>query len=492
MEKNFLGNNVERLVIMCSIVLFVLVYVIRFIYTSAYTPTWDTVDFALAIHEFDLLKMQPHFPGYPYFILGGMFVSRWIDDPARALSILNVFLNVTAVFPVYWITKRWHSTAVSVVLTLSVQVIAFSMVMSGAPNSEGAAIAILWWYLWSLLKAKENRNYMIQLIPLFIFSVLMGVRLSYLPFGGGIFLLWIVKWKENRSILSIVSQLILAVVFQMVWVFGLILSEGSITNFINLALNFTNGHFNEWGGSVQTSSLSLIERVIVLCFHNIFWSGFSAETVGLAFIMFAFLFHVVVVWLRNRTLCYSETKALFLLLGLYIIWALFAQNIEKARHILPLLGPSLLVFMHVYVKTGVNKLKLTMLFVLIIANLVVGIQHIREQAIKDPAVYQLAWDLEKMDDQLSVYTWEETRVFDYLNVSFQHKRILTFDYFLQQLKYEEGKRIFVTDKVIEGFKQQTDQDLKRFVTKVNKYESNHLFDPIYSEIILYEWKKEEE
>lgn len=39
-----------------------------------------------------------------------------------------------------------------------------------------------------------------------------------------------------------------------------------------------------------------------------------------------------------------------------------------------------------------------------------------------PAVYQLAHFLEKKDEPLIVYTWEESRVFEYLSVPFRHEK----------------------------------------------------------------------
>nr|WP_232467183.1 hypothetical protein [Anoxybacillus flavithermus] len=54
-----------------SIIALVVVYISCFVYASPFAATWDEVDFALALDRYDLLAMQPHFPGYPYFIFGG-------------------------------------------------------------------------------------------------------------------------------------------------------------------------------------------------------------------------------------------------------------------------------------------------------------------------------------------------------------------------------------------------------------------------------------
>ncbi|TXK86803.1 nucleoporin-interacting protein, partial [Parageobacillus sp. SY1] len=62
--KHFLGNN--RLLSYFSLVILLCLFFVEIYYASPYAATWDQVDFALALDRYDLLAMQPHFPGYPY------------------------------------------------------------------------------------------------------------------------------------------------------------------------------------------------------------------------------------------------------------------------------------------------------------------------------------------------------------------------------------------------------------------------------------------
>lgn len=112
----------------------------------------------------------------------------------------------------------------------------------------------------------------------------------------------------------------------------------------------------------------------------------------------------------------------------------------------------------------------------------------QEQKEGIPATYQLASYLQEQQQPFIVYTWEETRVMEYLHVSYEHKRFYTYEYFLQDTKYHQNDTIYVTNHLIEGFQKQgigiTDK-----VEQVASFHSNPLFDPVYSEIVLYEWKK---
>ena len=49
------------------IILFLLFIVSRLFTTIYYIADPDSLRFALAIQEYDLVKLQPHFPGYPVF-----------------------------------------------------------------------------------------------------------------------------------------------------------------------------------------------------------------------------------------------------------------------------------------------------------------------------------------------------------------------------------------------------------------------------------------
>src|SRR5690242_18015678 len=68
-----------------------LVVLITRILTAPKTP-WENDEFlfAEAVRKFDPSNYHPHPPGYPLFVLLGKFVALIVDDPWRALVIVNV------------------------------------------------------------------------------------------------------------------------------------------------------------------------------------------------------------------------------------------------------------------------------------------------------------------------------------------------------------------------------------------------------------------
>lgn len=87
-----------------------------------------------------------------------------------------------------------------------------------------------------------------------------------------------------------------------------------------------------------------------------------------------------------------------------------------------------------------------------------------------------------------LYTWEETRVLGYLNAGYEHRKIVTFDYFRSLAQAETGRTVLLTDHVLGGFIRQNPAAAEMAVP-VAEYRANSLFDPVYSRIVLYEWKE---
>ncbi|WP_044894570.1 hypothetical protein [Bacillus alveayuensis] len=478
--KHFLGNT-RFLSYFCMSVLSWLFY-IEYQYASPYAATWDQVDFALALNRYDLLAMQPHFPGYPYFILGGMIVSTFIENPAKALAVFNVLLMFSATIPIFLLAKKYYTNEATWLITCLIQSSSFLMLIVTQPMSEGAAIAVLWWYLWAVQMARERLTLPIHLLPLFFLGVILGIRLSYLPFAAALLFLWYDDWKTYKRISRIMILFVAALFFQLIWVGAVALTEGSITGFIKLAFTFTIGHFQEWGGAVTAEDDSIVQRFLTLIFYNVFWTGIASQNIGL-FIIYIIL--VLFIVCKNREAV--RIPNWMIITGIfYFLWAWLAQNIEKPRHIAPLVTIILFYIWGRYFSVGKSMYKKWFALTVFIIQVIVGSIHVYGQATHLPATYQLTYDLQKVDVPFVVYTWEETRVMEYLDADFIHKRVFHFDVFLQDKANYKHATIYLTDHVVKGFAAQG-VSLEGHLLKVKTYKSSTLADPVYGEITLYEW-----
>ncbi|MFC5774603.1 hypothetical protein [Ectobacillus antri] len=459
----------KKISFMLAVGLLAITFTLRLLYASPFAATWDEVDFSLALDRYDLAMMQPHFPGYPFFIFMGMLIHTWIDNPSEALAIGNTILLITATVPIYLICRQRVSKELAIWITVVLQTGSYLSVLATQAMSEGTALAILWWYIWSLYIARAKAAFWCQVIPLFLFAILMGIRVSYIPFGAGLFWLWHTDWKRRGA--KVLFLVVLAGLMQFIWIGALVWNTGGLDGFLKLAFGFVSGHFTEWGGAATATNDPIFHRIANLVWTNIVWTGLFAHSflVAGAFILLL----LVVIW-KWQSLHFKQEALIFLLFSAYFIWNLLAQNIDKPRHSYPLVLLLLLLILRASPRVTVVPL-----IVIALLQTSVGGMLVREQATSLPATYQLALYIQ---GEATVYTWEETRVMEYLQVPYTHKRVQQYAYFLQDKKYREHDTIYVTNHLLSGF--QT-QGIQPQVERVKTFRSNPLFDPIYSDITLY-------
>jgi hypothetical protein len=309
---------------------------------------------------------------------------------------------------------------------------------------------------------------------------------------------------------------------QLVWVVGLALSEGTLSGFWKLSVAFVEGHFSEWGGGIASSNMAFSQRLPQLLGHNLIGHALLGGSVSIG-ILLALLLGAAAIgiwqrryWQRSFSLNGERQTAslrepanrefyvwLAVCCGAYALWALFGQNIEKPRHIAPVVGPLLFfIYCAAYntassmwkarsserlIRSSVIPVTIYLLLVaLISAQMASGAKLLQRQAAEDPAVYQLHRYVSALKEPFVLYTWEETRVLQYLGADYNHQRIFTYEYFKATAGASPGQRVLITDHVLQGFEQQG-QQMRAHVKPIAEFHSDPLFDPVYANITLYEW-----
>ena len=369
----------HKILVLMSVAAILILFLYQLRHVNAYAATWDQVDYSLALERFDIMAMQPHFPGYPYFILGGLFIHQFIEDQTASLTVFNILFYFSAVFPIYKLARRYVSQSFSFLIAAMIYSSSYVLVTVNQPMSEGAGLAALWWYFWSIERALRKNGRLGDWLPLILFSVLLGIRLSYLPFGVGLIYLFWKKWNEKEYTLKQLSiRILFALILQLIWVGGLVFSEGSIQGFVKLSLAFTSGHFNDWGNTAVSSDQSVLDRVFTLLFNNLFWHGLSSLSIFIAAIM-------MVLGLLSLSHFRWSIKTLlpaYMMALSYFIWALLAQNVEKPRHIVPVVLFILFILFVTILKNLSHPMIAVICLVLILSNSVKSVQMIHEQATR--------------------------------------------------------------------------------------------------------------
>lgn len=318
---------------MAFLLLLILCIASRVATTIYYIEDPDSLRFALAIVDYSVADLRPHFPGYPVFCFIVKLLHLIVGSYAVAFSIAGG-LSLFAI--IYFALKLSGFTLRSIPGAALAMLIFFNpliWLMSNRymPDLMGAACML--GALYFLLHHKgDTRRLAIGLI---LTGLLAGIRLSYLPF-----LLPPIAWvllMERRKWLNIAALAAGGIV----WLVPLIAITG-LDALIGAASMQTAGHFTDFGGTVYNEP-DLIGRFAQIIQYvaadgmGSWWPGRNWVTAIVA----AGLMIGLIAGLADRewSRAWDRTR-LLLVAGIlsYLLWIWLFQNVlYQNRHILPLL-----------------------------------------------------------------------------------------------------------------------------------------------------------
>lgn len=207
----------------CATALALLTVASRLPYRARMLYNWDAVQFALALEEYDVVKHQPHPPGYVLYVGLGRIVNAWVNDPAAAYVILAVAFSGLTTFVVYYLGRAVYDRAAALA--------AASLL----------AVSPLFWFYGSVGLTYAGEALFASIVAYFSYRALRGSRTDawlaagYLGLAGGIrqsillllFPLWLggvaLGIRRARVIavgLAIVAVAVLTWFLPMIWLTG--------------------------------------------------------------------------------------------------------------------------------------------------------------------------------------------------------------------------------------------------------------------------------
>jgi hypothetical protein len=201
----------------------VLTVLSRLPYRATTLYNWDSVQFALALNEYDVVKHQPHPPGYILYVVLGRLVNAWLQDPTAAYVLLAVGFSGLTTFVVYYLARAIYDrdTALAAATLL--------------------AVSPLFWFYGSVGLTYAGEALFASIVAYFAFRALEGSRTDgwlaagYLGLAGGmrqsllvlLLPLWLgasfVGLRRLRPVavgLAIMSTTVLTWFVPMIWLTG--------------------------------------------------------------------------------------------------------------------------------------------------------------------------------------------------------------------------------------------------------------------------------
>ncbi|MBO8163502.1 MAG: DUF2723 domain-containing protein [Brevibacillus sp.] len=524
-----------------------LALVVRLVHAGTYAESWDAVDFALALERYDIFEMQPHFPGYPLFILFGHLFLPLTGDPVLALSWLSAWFGSLSIIPFYQLACRTCRDPLTVWTACLLFAANPLLALTGTqPMSEALGMFfVLVFQAWvaRTLDAPPHRLLFFTCVGVILLSCILAVRISYFPVGLVLLYPLTRLWKAHkRTTGSLLACLIVILVFTaslLAWLLPTAATEGGLTAYFALGKAFTSGHFAEWGGTAFTaeSDAAWWERIKTWIWDRAVmngltgtaeWATMAPLSVGVAIFctsLSVFLLVAGALQLIHRGTA-KRSVASFAALSVipYALWMIVGQNPEKSRHLLPLLPWVILLAAYGWTvlwklsetrsAAAVNRLVpcpqsansgfgrtcfapngraithcvLTLPMILLICSLFVRQLTVLEQHLHPPPALQLVRYVEEHypAEKTLIYTWEEQRLFDYYAPAIGTERLQSFPYFVQSLllQAETKPYMLITKAVLDGFG--AEHPFRSEVKEVARFTADPFLFPVYDTVVVYE------
>ena len=316
----------------------------RLLSTIYYIEDLDSLRFALSMMDYDVAKLQPHFPAYPVFCCVAKLLYAATRRYALAFSLIGGLSTFFTIFFTLKIAKIQNTTLLGKITIFLVFMNPMFWLMSNRymPDAMGVAFLLASLY-FTTRQAKSNAETLSDshnAIGFFLAGLLIGIRLSYFPL---LVPALVVRLKHPDRLKCIVA----GTIGVLVW-FVPLLSITGWTTLIAAAQTQSHGHFSDFGGAVSTHPVSwlrltkLFESVWADGF-GLYWQGRHPITACTAIILIGIVaanWQTLKRWTTEKIS--KDAPAFFnaTLIGcvIYLVWIFLGQNvIHKSRHVLPLL-----------------------------------------------------------------------------------------------------------------------------------------------------------
>ena len=194
---------------------------------------WDAVQFALALREYDVVKHQPHPPGYILYVGLGRIVNAWLHDPTGAYVILSVAFSGLTTVVVYLLARDVYDRATA---------LAAATVLAVSP---------LFWFYGSVGLTYAGEALFASSVAYFAFRALDGseadawLAAAYLAVAAGmrqsllllLFPMWLVAGAlGTRRPRTVIIGLGILGSLTLVWFVPMIALTGGLARYIDASL----------------------------------------------------------------------------------------------------------------------------------------------------------------------------------------------------------------------------------------------------------------
>jgi hypothetical protein len=286
----------------------------RILGASRVPDDYDSIGFVLALDQFDVARLQPHFPGYPVYVALGKLAHLAIASALLAAQVISALASGATAVGVWKLTRKLAGERAALCALGLYAAAWLPWLHGGSALGDATATAFC---LWAFLTLVDER----PLASGILMALMLGARASYWPLA----LSWLVLACSRRAWRALAG----GAAGLVGWLLAFALQVGP-RHLVELGRQHVAGHFGEWGGSIATRP-ELGLRVIAFA-RDLFFDGFAPHPLALAVVALALVWSA-----RQKRPSRRPWITGAIVVGPYALWCFFAQNIiEQPRHVLPL------------------------------------------------------------------------------------------------------------------------------------------------------------
>lgn len=333
-------------------ILVFLIFLIRINFTADYLEDWDSVQFALALHNYSITDHQPHPPGYPLYILFGKLLNIFFDNDTKSLTFMSSFLGSLSIIPLFFLAKKIFNQSVAILTIIFFIFTPLVWILSATALTDIPGFFFLVSISYLIYITKDNYKYFV--IVSFIAGLILGIRTNSILI---IVSLLILVLLHNRNLKLTILSAFAFLCGVAIWLVPLIIFTGPnqlISSYSSIS-NYVIWHDVFLGNKLDIKNIAKIKL-------NQFWYLLKIGYTQL----FSIIGLISIIYLFCQKRFWRSFKYQFL--GIWIIAHLIPQftiyNLEMPRHTLPLLPPVLILISSLCIQFN-KKYNISMLLIFI-------------------------------------------------------------------------------------------------------------------------------
>jgi hypothetical protein len=221
----------NKIDLVIPLVLGILVILSRLPFISKYLYEWDSVNYALAFQNYNLLQEQPHAPGYILYVALGRAFNYIFHDPNTTMIFLAVLFTIFSSILIYFMAKDIFSRKVAVISSLLFvfnPLIWFYGEIASIYIFESFWAILIAYSSYKVLQGNEKFIY----ISAFFLGIAGGFRIEIVEFMIPLWLYCVYCAKPSFS--KVIKGLLVFVISFMLWFLPTTILAGGFSQYMVL------------------------------------------------------------------------------------------------------------------------------------------------------------------------------------------------------------------------------------------------------------------